>query len=279
MAVDERSEGRERAALGREPVAAPPATTNGVGQPGTGVSGRPAASPVGTARRRLPRRVLIPALVVVIIIAAIIGFNYWRNQTLYVSTDNAMVSGDMVQVGTVNTGQLSSVAVDVGSTVHQGDIVANLTLPSTLSVTDSGTPRLGFRGTQDVQAPVTSPIDGVVVQRLGNPGDTIAAGQTIITVVDPSRLWVQAQINENTVGRVKVGQAVDVHADSLGATVPGRVLAVNRASAASFSPLPQGNTSGNFTKVTQLVPVKIAVDYGRLPLVLGSSVEVQIHVQ
>jgi multidrug resistance efflux pump len=56
-------------------------------------------------------------------------------------------------------------------------------------------------------------------------------------------------------------------------------VAVNEATAGTFSLLPQGNTSGNFTKVTQLVPVKIAVDYGEAPLVLGSSAEVKIRVQ
>ncbi len=145
--------------------------------------------------------------------------------------------------------------------------------------TADGTARLAFRGTDDQQVPVRSPIDGIVVQRLGNPGDTVPVGQPIVTVVDPSALWVQAQIQETKIRRVHTGQAVDVKVDALGQTLPGRVMAVDRASAATFSLLPQSNSSGSYTKVTQLVPVKIAVNYGREPLVLGSSVEVKIHVQ
>jgi multidrug resistance efflux pump len=218
-------------------------------------------------------------LAVAIIGGAIFGVTYWRDQTLYVSTDNAQVAGDMIEVGTVNTGRVGSVAVDIGSTVHQGDAVATIVLPSTLAVTAGGTPRLGFQGAENNDDVVTSPVNGVVVERLANPGDTVAAGQAIVTVVDPTKLWVLAEIDENKVDRVQVGQAVDVHADALGRTLPGRVLAVDRASAASFSPLPQGNASGNFTKVTQNVPVKIAVDYGNARLPLGSSVEIKIHVQ
>jgi membrane fusion protein (multidrug efflux system) len=101
----------------------------------------------------------------------------------------------------------------------------------------------------------------------------------VLTVVDPSKLWVLAQIEETKVGRVQVGQPADLKVDSLGKTLKGRVTAVNRASSATFSLLPASNASGNFTKVTQLVPVKISLDYGDEPLVLGSSVEVRIRVK
>ena len=78
---------------------------------------------------------------------------------------------------------------------------------------------------------------------------------------------------------MKVGQPVNVTVDSLGKTLKGTVTAVNRASSATFSLMPTTSYSGNFTKVTQWVPVKISLDYGDLPLVLGSSVEVNIRVQ
>lgn len=234
-------------------------------------------TPPATGSRRSARRIVVPILVVALIAAVIFGYRYWRDQSLYVSTDNAQIAGSLIQLGSVNAGQIQSVAVDIGNRVHQGEELATVTLPTTLTVTNAGTPRLGYRSTQDQQVSVQSPINGVVVQRLGNPGDTVGAGQAILTVVDPAHLWVQAMISETEIDRVKVGQRVDVHVDSLNQTLPGRVLAVDRASAASFSLLPQNNTSGNFTKVTQLVPVKIAVDYGQDQLVLGSSVEVKIH--
>lgn len=293
MATEEKIDGGERLLqrAHRQPegasataVADPPAaparpTPGGMSTPPNGAMA-PASAPAGAPKQRgRRRRIVIPLLAVVMLAAIVLGYRYWRDQTLYVSTDNAQVAGSLVQIGTINAGRVSAVNVDLGSTVHKGDTVATVVLPSTLSVTSGGTPQLGFAGTQDQQAPVVAPMNGVVVQRLANPGDTLAQGQAIVTIVDPSKLWVQAQIEETKVNRVRVGQAVDVHVDTLGADLPGRVVAVDRASAASFSLLPQGNTSGNFTKVTQLVPVKIALDYGAQPLVLGSSVEIKIHVQ
>jgi len=119
----------------------------------------------------------------------------------------------------------------------------------------------------------------VVVARLADPGSTVAPGQAIVAVVDPTQLYVTANVNETDVDRLQVGQPVDVTVDSLGVALPGRVEAVTPASASSFSLIPAQNTSGNYTKVIQVVPVKIAVDYGSLPLIVGSSVEVNIHVQ
>jgi multidrug resistance efflux pump len=71
---------------------------------------------------------------------------------------------------------------------------------------------------------------------------------------------------------------VTVHVDALGADVPGKVEAVTPATANTFSLLPASNASGNFTKVTQLVPVRISVNLGNHPLLLGANVEVKIKV-
>lgn len=240
-----------------------------------------APSAASSAKRSRSLRIL-PLLVVAAVVILIGGFffyRYWQDQTLYVATENALVTGALVQVGSLNAGQVSSVAVDIGDQVTRNQEVGTVAVPSSLGLAAGGVPKLGFRGTENQQVSVRAPIDGVVVARQGNPGDTVAVGQPILTVVDPARLWVQAQIEETKIGRVHVGAPVEARFDSLNQTLPGRVVAVGRASAATFSLLPQGNSSGNFTKVTQLVPVKIAVDYGQLPLVLGSSVEVKIRAQ
>ena len=97
-------------------------------------------------------------------------------------------------------------------------------------------------------------------------------------MVDPSQLWVNANIDETSVDRVKVGQQVTVHVDALNKDVPGRVESITPATASTFSLLPTSNTSGNYTKVTQEVPVRISVNLGNQPVLLGSSVEVKIQV-
>jgi len=241
-------------------------------------AGPPPATPA-PSKRKVPWKFVLPILLLVAAGAIAVGYNYWMDQVYYVSTDNAQVAGALVQIGAMNAGRVDSLTVDVGDSVQQDQVIATILLPSTLSVSQSGTPRLGYVGSENQRAEVRSSISGIVVAREANVGDTIAAGQPIATVVDPKKLWVQAQIEETKIGRVQVGQPVDVQVDSLGKTLKGRVIAVNRASSATFSLLPASNASGNFTKVTQLVPVKIAIDYGDLPLVLGSSVEVHIRVR
>ncbi len=240
-----------------------------------GVGAEAAKKPGG---RQLPRKLLLPLLLILVVGAADVGYRYWETAEYYVSTDNAQVAGNLVQVGSMNAGRVDSMTVDVGDKVQQGQVIATVLLPTTVSTTQSGTPRLDFVGSENQRAEIKASISGVVVARQANVGDTVAMGQPIVTVVDPSKLWVQAQIEETKVGRVQAGQPVEVKVDSLGKTLPGRVVAISRASSASFSLLPSSNASGNFTKVTQLVPVKVSVDYGDQPLVLGSSVEVSIRV-
>jgi multidrug resistance efflux pump len=237
------------------------------------------ASPEGTRRGGRGVYVVLPLLLLALLAGAYYGYGYLQDRARHVSTDNALVTGALLQVGGLNAGQVTGVAVDIGDKVSKGQVLATVMLPASLGSTSGGTPKMGFLGTGDQQVSVASPIDGVVVARSANPGDTVAAGQSLLTLIDPTRLWVQAQIEETKVGRVVPGQPVEVTVDALQRRLPGRVVAVNRATAGTFSLMPQGNTSGNFTKVTQLVPVKIAVDYGQLPLVLGSSVEVKIRVQ
>ena len=92
-------------------------------------------------------------------------------------------------------------------------------------------------------------------------------------------MWIKANIEESSAWRVTLGQAVDIHVDALNQDFVGRVDAITPASAATFSLLPANNASGNFTKVTQYVPIKIVVDTRGTVLPLGTSVEIKIHVR
>jgi membrane fusion protein (multidrug efflux system) len=119
----------------------------------------------------------------------------------------------------------------------------------------------------------------VVVARSANPGDTVPAGQPLLTLVDPRQLWINANVEETQVKRLAAGQPVEIHVDALDADLAGHVRAVTPASAATFSLLPSNNTSGNFTKQTQLVPVKVELDQPEPRLSIGTSVEVRVRVQ
>jgi multidrug resistance efflux pump len=224
------------------------------------------------------RRIVVPVLLVLILGAVAFGVNYYWNAVHYVSTDNAQVTGQPVQVGSLSAGRVVAVNVAVGMAVHKGDVLAQVALPSQVGVGQNGQPKLEFLGEADARVGVEAPLDGLVIAVPGAVGTTVAAATPIVTLVDPTQLWVNANVDETQVGRVKVGQPVDVHVDALGGTVPGRVEAVTPATAATFSLLPAQNTSSNFTKVTQVVPVRIAVNLGHQSTLLGASVTAKIRV-
>jgi multidrug resistance efflux pump len=142
----------------------------------------------------------------------------------------------------------------------------------------NGQPKMGFLGVGDTRVDVQAPVDGIVIAQPVAIGATVAAGQPVVSIVDPTQLWVNANVEETNIGRVRVGQPVIIHIDALGADVPGRVEALTPATANTFSLLPSSNASGNFTKVTQLVPVRISVNLGNQPMLLGANVEVKIRV-
>jgi multidrug resistance efflux pump len=226
----------------------------------------------------LTRRFLIAVVVVIAVVVGLIGFNAWRESNLFVSTDNAQLSGQPVQVGAMNAGKVDAIMPGIGATVHKGDVIAQVALPSQVGVGQGGQPKMGFLGAGDTHVDVQAPIDGIVIAEPVAVGATVAAGQPIVSIVDPSALFVNANIEETNISRVKVGQPVTVHVDALGTDVPGKVEAVTPATAGTFSILPTSNTSGNFTKVTQLVPVRISVNLGNEPTLLGANVEVKIRV-
>jgi multidrug resistance efflux pump len=236
------------------------------------------AKPPAKKRRRL--LFLIPILLVVIGAGAIMGYRYWYESTYFIATDNASVTGDLVQVGSLNAGRIVATRVDVGRTVQAGQEIAVVAMPQEIGSTVQGAgPKLGVTGTTDTQVPVYAPLNGVVAARMGYVGGTVAAGQPIYSLIDPAQVWIRANVEESSAWRLALGQSVDIHVDALNRDFTGRVDAITPASAATFSLLPSNNASGNFTKVTQYVPVKIAVDSPGVVLPLGTSVEVRIHVR
>ncbi len=241
----------------------------------------PEVAPAPAARRRpafLTRRVLLPVAAVVLIALAVFAFNTYREGQLYVSTENAQLTGQPVQVGAMNAGRVESITPSIGSAVHKGDVIAQVALPSQTGMGQAGQAKMGFLGAGDTRVDVQAPFDGIIIAEPVAIGATVAPGQPIVSIVDPTQLWVNANIEETNIGRIRVGQPVLVHVDALGADIPGKVEAVTPATANTFSILPSSNASGNFTKVTQLVPVRISVNLGNQPLLLGANVEVKIRV-
>jgi multidrug resistance efflux pump len=252
---------------------------------GPGHAGRHQPDPELVPRRARGKRkrllLLVPILLVALGVATLLGYRYWYESTYFVSTENASVTGDMVQVGSLNAGRIVATRVDVGRPVREGQEIAVVAMPREVGSTAVGAaPRMGITGTDDSMVSVYSPLNGIVAARLGHVGGTVTAGQPIYYLVDPAQVWVRANIEEASAWRVQVGHPALIHVDALNRDFYGHVDAITPASAATFSLLPANNASGNFTKVTQYVPVKIVVDDARgVVLPLGTSVEVRIQVR
>ncbi len=194
-------------------------------------------------------------------LAPVLGFGmlFLFNQFAYVTTDNAIVTGTLAQLGPVTAGQVRSVSVDVGDQVQRNQVVATV-----------------FSNGQTFQ--YRPPFDGVVVARYAGPNDPITAGKPIVTVLNPEELWIEARLEEGAASRVFAGQAAEVTLDASGQTLVGHVMVVGSASVATITGQPVGvnSTSG---RPRQLVPVRIEVDNHRNDLVYGGLATVKVRLR
>jgi len=128
-----------------------------------------------------------------------------------------------------------------------------------------------------------APVDGVIGNRRARAGAYAAAGTPLLSVVPARGLWVDANFKEGQLAHLRPGQPVEIEADVLpGRVFHGRVASVAPATGAQFSILPPENATGNFTKIVQRVPVRIALDEadGTLGLLrpgLSVTAEVDAH--
>ena len=224
--------------------------------------------------------ILLSVLALIIVGGSLFGYRSWYNSAHFVSTDNAKIVADLIQVGSINAGRILRMDVDVGTPVTEGQLIAIVDIPTVISKSDTtNTAKLGFRDVQDQIAEVLAPRSGVIAARWAKVGDTVPSGQPIVTLMDPRKVWVVANIEEGKIGRIQPGQRVEVRVDTLDRTISGRVDTISPVTAATFSLLPARSSSSKFNKVSQLVPVKITLDEANLRLIPGSSVGIKIWIR
>jgi len=208
-------------------------------------------------KNRAGKSKIIIGVLVVVVALGWFGTDYYIQQKNYVSTDNAKVSGDILNVSSKAPGKVVSVNVHNGSLVKTGDVLF----------------------TVENQPPTTAAKDGTVIQELINVDDTIPAGQTAVSIVDMHKLQITAYVMEGDIGRIKLDQPVELSIDALpNQKFNGTVVEVGLATASTLSLFSTDNTSGNYTKVSQRVPLKIDFDYFSQPVFPGMSVTAKIRV-
>ena len=112
-------------------------------------------------------------------------------------------------------------------------------------------------GYTKIVAPVSGEVNKTVVV-----GMNVSDGQQLITVVPLDEVWVTANFKETQLRRMRVGQRAEIHIDSSGRTLKGRVDSIAGATGPLFSLLPPENATGNYVKIVQRIPVKIVLEPG-----------------
>ena len=131
------------------------------------------------------------------------------------------------------------------------------------------------------RAAVPAPVAGVVAKRSVQVGQRVAPGTTLMAVIPLDQLWVDANFKERQLPDLRIGQPVKLTADIYGGAVEfhGRVAGFGAGTGSAFALLPPQNATGNWIKVVQRVPVRIALDaqeLARHPLQIGLSMQVEV---
>jgi membrane fusion protein (multidrug efflux system) len=129
---------------------------------------------------------------------------------------------------------------------------------------------------------IRSPVTGYVAQRNVQVGETLSAGQALLSIVPADQLWIDANFKETQLSGVRIGQKVSVVSDLYGSNVvfDGVVEGINMGTGGAFSVLPAQNATGNWIKVVQRLPVRITLNAEQLkayPLRIGLSTTVTLR--
>ena len=125
---------------------------------------------------------------------------------------------------------------------------------------------------------ITAPADGRVVMTFARKGEHVATGQRILMFHDPNDIWVEANVKETDIGQLKPGMKADIHVDAYpGKKFRGEITRIGQAATNRFALLPDPNPSGNFTKITQRLPLRLKLLERDVNLRPGMMVEVYVE--
>ena len=133
------------------------------------------------------------------------------------------------------------------------------------------------------RAVLTAPIEGYVARRNVQIGQRVQAGTPLLAVVPLKTVWVDANFKESQLQKLRIDQPVELHADVYGGSVVyhGKVVGLGAGTGSAFALLPAQNATGNWIKVVQRVPVRLALDaeeVAKHPLRIGLSMQARVDV-
>lgn len=228
------------------------------------------------------KKMVIGIIVMASIIAAGVGIGFGHQKSHYVSTEDARVMADMVQVAPEISGRISRLNVGLGSEVEQGEPIGFLDTSAILQENYVDMGAFEKKGSlMAMKKELSAPITGTVIQVKAREGQLVYPSQSLITIADTEDLYIQANIEETAIAKVKLGQKVDISIDGYPEeSFSGRVEQISESVNSVFSLLPSSSSNGNYVKVTQLVQVKIRFpELGHLGAKIGMNAEVRIHIK
>jgi multidrug resistance efflux pump len=252
------------------PVTEPVAVQDGSSGSGKGASNNGAGAEDGAApkqKRQMSRSTRI-SLIVILVVAVLAGGGvttyYVLDAQNYVTTDNAQVDGDRISVNAPTSGTVTNWTATQGAQLQQDHVVGRVRMQGAFVQ-----PEMAVR----------APANGTVAVNNVVEGTYVTAGTELAVAYDFSKIYVTARVDETDVDYIRAGQIVDIEVDAFpGHNFVGTVREVQGGAAGVFSLFPESNTSGNFQKVTQVIPVKIDIGNPEgLALVPGMNVIVHIH--
>lgn len=212
-----------------------------------------------TENRKISKTMVIAAAIVILLAGLGIAVYFIHEGSFYYQTDNAKVDTVIYQLTANASGQLIRMNVSKGDEVKAGQRLAKV---------ESGP----F---------IHSPVDGTVTDVKMQKGDYAIATDVILVVAKTSDMYITANVEETSILKIHKGQSVSVSLDAYGRSFAGYVDNVDTVtstkltgSASSFT------TSGTYTKVTQLIPIKIKLlDDVDLADIIGTNATVKIRIK
>ncbi len=212
-----------------------------------------------TANRKISKPVIILAVILVVLVGIGVAGYFLYQGYYYYQTDNAKVDTAVCQLTANARGMVQGLHVFEGDEVKAGQVLAWVQ-----------------------NGPfIRSPIDGTVIDVKMNIGDYANATDVIVVVANTSDIYITANVEETEILKIHTGQRATVSLDAYGKSFTGYVQEVNTITSNKLSgALTSFTTSGTYTKVTQLIPVKIKLlEDIDLADIIGTNATVKIRIK
>ncbi len=213
-----------------------------------------------TANRKISKPLLVLAVIVIVLVGAGIAGYLIYEDTFYYQTDNAKVDAMIYQLTASASGKLVQLYVS-----HQGEEVK---AGQVLARVENG-------------ALIRSPMDGTVTDIIMQEGDYVTPSNVVLVVANTSDVYITANVEETDILKIHPGQSVTVSLDAYGQNFDGYVDVVHTVTSTKLSgSLNSFTTSGTYTKVTQLIPIKIKLrDNIDLAEIIGTNATIRIRIK